>query len=323
MAGSAACSARANCAPRKANAICASSDLEEFSQGLLLVLMPPYRLDADALAKVLQAMRGLRAEGVWLAASLFHRGDDKRASWRLQHIAAKARTPLIATNDVLYHTPERRVLQDVLSCIREKTTIETAGLMLEANAERHLKPAAEMARLFRLYPEAIAETLRFANRISFLARSAQIPVSRRAGAAGQDRARPSRRPDLARCWQDTIPAALTGSWKIPCDKELALIAKLEYAHYFLTVHDIVRYARSQAHPLPGPRLGGQFRGLLLLGVTSVNPAQIDVLFERFISEERQRAARHRRRFRARAPRGGDAVRLSSAMAATARRSAPP
>src|SRR3954451_17622543 len=111
------------------------ADLAEFSEGLLLVLVPAYRFTVDGVSAVLNALRGLPAEGVWLAASPFHRGDDRRRLARLQQIANDVRVPLIATNDVLYHDPARRVLQDVVSCIREKTNIETAGRLLEANAE--------------------------------------------------------------------------------------------------------------------------------------------------------------------------------------------
>ena len=101
--------------------------------------------------------------------------------------------PGIASNDVLYHHPERRALQDVLTCVRDKTTIDKAGRLLESNAERHLKPPDEMARLFRHDPDAIAETLRFADRITFHAGRTEISISRRAGAARQDRAAASRR----------------------------------------------------------------------------------------------------------------------------------
>ena len=96
---------------------------------------------------------------MWLAASLLYRGDDQRRLVRLHRLAATARVPLLATNEVLYHDPARRPLQDVLTCIREKTTIDAIGKRLEANAERYLKPAHEMARLFRDVPEAIAETM--------------------------------------------------------------------------------------------------------------------------------------------------------------------
>ena len=142
-------------------------DLLEFAEGQLLVLTLPHRFETAKALKVLDQLQHSRADGVWLAASLLYRGDDKRRLVRLHRIAATARVPLLATNEVLYHHPARRPLQDVLTCIREKTTIDAIGKRLEANAERHLKPAHEMARLFRDVPEAIAETMRFAGRIDF------------------------------------------------------------------------------------------------------------------------------------------------------------
>ena len=108
-----------------------------------------------------------RADGVWLAASLLYRGDDKRRLARLHRCRRDGQVPLLATNDVLYHHPERRPLQDVLTCIREKTTIEAIGRRLEANAERHLKPAQKWRGCSAIIREAIAETMRFAARIRF------------------------------------------------------------------------------------------------------------------------------------------------------------
>ena len=142
-------------------------DLLEFAEGQLLVLTLPHRFEQAGALKILDRLRECRADGVWLAASLLYRGDDRRRLMRLGHVAAAARVPLLATNEVLYHHPARRPLQDVLTCIREKTTIDAIGRRLQANAERHLKPAQEMARLFRDVPEAIAETMRFASRIHF------------------------------------------------------------------------------------------------------------------------------------------------------------
>ena len=170
----------------------------DFAEGQLLVLALPHRFDAASAQEILQRLKNSRADGVWLAASLLYRGDDKRRLARLHRLALAAKVPLLATNEVLYHHPARRPLQDVLTCIREKTTIDAVGRRLEANAERYLKPAHEMARLFRDLPEAIAETMRFAGRITLFARPAQIPISGRAGAAGQDRAAASGRPDLGR-----------------------------------------------------------------------------------------------------------------------------
>src|SRR3981189_1882338 len=142
-------------------------DLLEFSEGQLLVLTLPHRFDTTKALKVLGQLQRSRADGVWLAASLLYRGDDRRRLGRVEGISETARGPLLATNEVLYHHPARRPLQDVLTCIREKTTIDAIGKRLEANAERYLKTASEMARLFRAFPEAIAETMRFAGRIGF------------------------------------------------------------------------------------------------------------------------------------------------------------
>ena len=261
-------------------------DLKEFSEGLLLVLMPPYRFAADMLTRTLGLMRGMVVDGVWLAASPFHRGDDKRRLARLHHLATSAGVPLIATNDVLYHACERRVLQDVVSCIREKTTIETAGRLLEVNAERHLKPAAEMVRLLRDYPDAIAETVRFASRITFTLDELKyrypdepVPPGKTAQAHLEDLT-----------WQgvDTyFPDGIDAKLRATLQKELALIEKLDYAHYFLTVHDIVRFARSQHILCQGRGSAANSAVCFMLGITSVNPAEIDLLFERFLSEERR------------------------------------
>src|SRR6185503_19887783 len=104
---------------------------------------------------------------VYLTASMLHYGDDKRRLKKLRALARESRAKLLAINDVLYHAPERRALADVIACIRGHKTLESAGRLLEANAERHLKPPEEIARLFREAPEAIAETIRFADRITF------------------------------------------------------------------------------------------------------------------------------------------------------------
>jgi error-prone DNA polymerase len=262
------------------------ADLTEFSDGLLLVLMPPYRVQADSIIQVLGKMRATRADGVWLGAALFHRGDDKRRLARLQQIASSARMPLIATNDVLYHDHGRRVLQDVVTCIREKTSIEIAGRRLEANAERHLKPAAEMARLFRDHPEAIAETLRFARHITFTLDELKYqypdePVP--PGKTAQEHLE-----DLT--WQGVnryFPQGIDLKLRTTLEKELALIEKLDYAHYFLTVHDIVRFARLKNILCQGRGSAANSAVCFMLGITSVNPVEIDLLFERFLSEERR------------------------------------
>jgi error-prone DNA polymerase len=261
------------------------ADLPEFSEGLLLVLMPTYRVDAGLILRTLNALSQLPAEGIWLGASPFHRGDDKRRFANLQHIASTARVPLIATNDVLYHAPERRILQDVVSCIREKTTLEQAGRVLEINAERHLKPAAEMARLFRDYPDAIRETIRFSDCITFSLDQLKYQYPDEPVPPGKSAQQ--HLEDLT--WEGMnrhFPGIHDPKLEATLRKELDLIKELGYAHYFLTVHDIVRYARDQNILCQGRGSAANSAVCYMLDVTSVNPAEVDLLFERFISKER-------------------------------------
>jgi error-prone DNA polymerase len=222
---------------------------------------------------------------VWLAASLIYRGDDRRRLARLDDLAAKAKVPLLATNEVLYHHPARRPLQDVLTCIREKTTIEAVGRKLEANAERFLKTPREMSRLFRDFPEAIAETMRFADRIDFSLDQLKYqypdePVPPGKTAQGH-------LEDLTWAGVDKYFAGkIDDKLRATLKKELALIAELKYAHYFLTVHDIVHYARSQDILCQGRGSAANSAVCYVLGITSVDPTKVDLLFERFISKER-------------------------------------
>jgi error-prone DNA polymerase len=260
-------------------------DLLDFAEGQLLVLVPPHRVDEAQIRTQLARLRQSGADGVWLAASLIYRGDDKRRLARLARLASSVDMPLLATNEVLYHHPARRPLQDVLTCIREKTTIDVAGRRLEANAERHLKPAEEMARLFRDYPEAIAETVRFAGRIRFSLDQLKYqypdePVPR--GKTAQQHLEDLTWAGVKRYFGDDVDPVLRAT----LNKELALIAELNYAHYFLTVHDIVHYARSQKILCQGRGSAANSAVCYVLGITSVDPTKIDLLFERFISKER-------------------------------------
>jgi len=262
------------------------ADLAEFAEGQLMVLMPPYRLDPKLLAETLHKLNALRSDGVWLAASFSYRGDDSRRLARLQEIVDAAHVPLLASNDVLYHVPERRALQDVLTCIREKTTIEKAGRKLESNAERHLKSPQDMARLFEQYPDALAETLRFADRISFSLDDLKYQYPDEPVPPGKTAQQHLEDLTWAGYAGKIAPDFDNDKLRATVAKELALIAKLKYAHYFLTVHDIVRYARSQNILCQGRGSAANSAVCFMLGVTSVNPVEIDLLFERFLSEER-------------------------------------
>ncbi|TPQ30755.1 error-prone DNA polymerase [Bradyrhizobium guangdongense] len=260
-------------------------DLLEFAEGQLLILTLPHRFDAAQAEGILVRLKTSRAEGVWLAASLVYRGDDRRRLAQLDALATKAKVPLLATNEVLYHDPGRRPLQDVLTCIREKTTIEAVGRKLEANAERFLKTPKEMARLFHDFPAAIAETMRFADRIDFSLDQLKYqypdePVPPGKTAQGH-------LEDLT--WagvQKYFGGRISDALRATLNKELALIAELKYAHYFLTVHDIVHYARSQNILCQGRGSAANSAVCYVLGITSVDPTKVDLLFERFISKER-------------------------------------
>lgn len=261
------------------------ADLLEFSEGQLLILTLPHRFELAQALEILAKLKASRAEGVWLAASLIYRGDDRRRLARLDDLAAKARVPLLATNEVLYHDPGRRPLQDVLTCIREKTTIEAVGRKLETNAERFLKTPREMARLFRDFPGAIAETMRFADKIDFSLDQLKYqypdePVPPGKTAQGH-------LEDLTWAGVDTyFGGKIDDKLRATLKKELALIAELKYAHYFLTVHDIVHYARSQNILCQGRGSAANSAVCYVLGITSVDPTKVDLLFERFISKER-------------------------------------
>ncbi|MGY3109619.1 error-prone DNA polymerase [Bradyrhizobium sp. LM6.9] len=261
------------------------ADLLAFSEGQLLILTLPHRFDAAQAQDILAKLKASRAEGVWLAASLIYRGDDRRRLAQLDDLAAKAKVPLLATNEVLYHDAGRRPLQDVLTCIREKTTIEAVGRRLEANAERFLKTPREMARLFRDFPEAIAETMRFADKITFSLDQLKYqypdePVP--PGKSAQGHLEDMTWAGVDKYFDGEIDDKLRATLK----KELALIAELKYAHYFLTVHDIVHYARSQNILCQGRGSAANSAVCYVLGITSVDPTKVDLLFERFISKER-------------------------------------
>jgi error-prone DNA polymerase len=261
------------------------NDLSEFAEGQLLVLTLPHRFETAKALKILDHLQRSRAECVWLAASLLYRGDDRRRLARLQRIAATARVPLLATNEVMYHDPARRPLQDVLTCIREKTTIDAIGKRLEANAERYLKPAAEMIRLFRDVPEAIAETVRFADRITFSPDQLKYQYPDEPVPPGKTAQQ--HLEDLTWAGADQyFPQGIDSGLRVTLRKELDLIAELQYAYYFLTVHDIVHYARSQNILCQGRGSAANSAVCYVLGVTSVNPSEVNLLFERFISKER-------------------------------------
>jgi error-prone DNA polymerase len=276
------------------------ADLLAYRDGQVVVLLPS--ATAEFAARVAADFPGQ----AYLAAHHLYRGDDARRLSRLAALAEACGLPLVATGDVLYHTPGRRPLQDVLTCIREGCTIHEAGFRLAANAERHLKPAAEMARLFRGHEDAVGRSLEIVARCRFsldelryeypeeTVPDGRTPQQRLAelawkGAAERFCKKPS--PPLTPALSPRTGGE-GGNGGIP-DKvrqliahELRLIERLDYARYFLTVHDLVAFARGRGILCQGRGSAANSAVCYALGITAVDPARIDVLFERFISAAR-------------------------------------
>ena len=223
---------------------------------------------------------------LYLAARHTYRGDDRARIESLARMAERTRVPLVATGAVLYHSPMRRPLQDVLTCIREKCTLANAGLRLEANAERHLKAPSEMARLFKGYEDALARTVEIAEACRFSLDELRYEYP--------DEPVPQGKTPQTHLEELTWEGA---AWRFPngipekvrdaLEKELTLIAALDYAPYFLTVHDIVHYARSAGILCQGRGSAANSAVCYCLAITNVDPSEIDLLFERFISPERR------------------------------------
>lgn len=270
---------------KKGECLLTLDDLIKQHQGMLFAVVPPQQCDGK-FSDLLRQLCELSGGNTWLFASMLYRGRDLRRLRNLQEIAQMAGTPLIASNDVLYHTHERRALQDVVSCIREKTTIEKAGRILESNAERHLKDGNEMVRLFRDIPEAIAEARRFADFVGFSFDQLKYIYPDEPVPPGMT---PQRYLESL-AWKG-IRAKYRG-FKPPrvcrlLHKELRLIRQLDYANYFITVHDIVAYANSQGILCQGRGSAANSAVCYALGVTAVNPLLIKVLLARFLSKERR------------------------------------
>ena len=255
-------------------------------EGMVALAPAPDIID-DAFEARLKAWARAWPDRLYLAAAPLHRGDDRARLNRLAALAGRAGAPMVATNAVLYHDPGRRMLQDVLTCVREGCTIDQAGLRLRANAERFLKPPEEMVRLFRGHEDALARTLEIVDACRFSLDELRyeypdepVPPGKTPQAHLQDLTFKGARE----FWPDGPPRKIVETIR----KELRLIRKVKYAAYFLTVHDIVAWARAQPEPILCQGRGSAANSVVCycLGITSVDPSDQDVLFERFISEQR-------------------------------------
>ena len=260
------------------------ADLDRHAASLVMIAVPPSTL-RPASEAALRSLLGDYRRQCYMALTRRHRSDDDRQLRRLSELAASVRAPVMATNDVRYHLPDRRPLHDVLTCVRLRRTIETAGRALEPNAERHLKSPGEMARLFEAWPGAIECTMEVVERCPFSLEELRYEYPDEPVPDGLT-------PDqqLANLtWEGArqlYPKGVPDNVSETVCKELGILESLGYARYFLTVHDIVRFAKSKGILCQGRGSSANSAVCYCLGITAVNPAEIDLLFERFVSTER-------------------------------------
>lgn len=260
------------------------ADLVVYAEGLMAVLVPD--LADDACAFRLRRLKDVFADRAYLALTLRRRPNDQLRLFELSALAETAGVPTVVTNDVLFHTPERRILQDVVTCIRHNVTIDNAGFRRERHADRYLKPPTEMYRLFPRYSDAVARTHALAARCTFSLDELvyQYPEERQFSDLTPQQALEKLTWEGAeRRYGFDVPLKVRNS----LERELRLIAQLDYAPYFLTVNSIVRFARSQNILCQGRGSAANSAVCYVLGITSIDPAQSDLLFERFISVERR------------------------------------
>ncbi len=262
-------------------------DLSEHARGFVAIASP-----SDGMANTPATLARIRdtfdPDALSLALTHHYAHEDQAHEHTRVALARRAGVPLVATNDVLYHSPQRRMLQDVLTCIRLGCTLSEAGYALQANAERHLRQPDEVHRLYAEQPEAIQRSLAIAERTSGFSMDL-IRYEYPDEVVPQGSTPQSHLECLT--WEGAearYPSGVPEKVVRQIRHELTLIAELNYAPYFLTVEDIVRFARSLTPPILCQGRGAAANSAVCycLGVTAVDPDRISVLFERFISKER-------------------------------------
>ncbi|MFN3279188.1 MAG: error-prone DNA polymerase [Paracoccus hibiscisoli] len=260
------------------------SDLDAHADGLLAILIPDTADDICALR--LRRLRDRFGDRAHLALTLRRRPNDQLRLHDLSRLAARMGVATVVTNDVLFHDPARRILQDVVTAIRHTTTVDALGFRRERHADRYLKAPSEMARLFPRHPDALARTATIADRCRFSLDDLRYQYP-------EERDDPSLTPQEtleALTWAGAAtryPDGLPPNVRAQLQHELRLIAQLEYAPYFLTVNSIVRFARRRGILCQGRGSAANSAVCYVLGITSIDPREGNLLFERFISAERR------------------------------------
>jgi len=266
------------------------ADVYEHAKGMLFTLVMPNQLNRrfnfeDDFVENLGEYKDALPGQLYLSASRSYLGNDDKLIFRIKQLSDFYSIPVVATGDVHYHIPMRRELQDVLTCVREKCTIQEAGFRLHQNAERYLKPVEEIYRLFRKYPEAIRHTLAIAEACTFSLDELKYVYPEEINNSGRN---PLEELEHL-TWKgahdfygEDIPEKVVGM----VNRELAFVKEMDYANYFLFVDDIVREARNRGILCQGRGSAANSAICFCLGITSVNPMKFDLLFERFISPAR-------------------------------------
>ncbi|CAN7294721.1 error-prone DNA polymerase [Pararhizobium sp. LjRoot235] len=267
----------------KNNCILHFDDVILYSEGLLAVLIP--NLPDDACAVQMRKLAEVFGDRAYVALSLRRRPNDQLRLHELSNIAARFKVRTVVTNDVLFHEPGRRQLQDVVTCIRNNTTIDEVGFERERHADRYLKPPEEMERLFPRYPEALRRTMEIVDRCKFSLEELTYQYPEEAIIPGKT-PQESLEHYVWECAPDRYPEGLPDDVLKTVRHELDLIRTMKYAPYFLTVFSIVRFARSQGILCQGRGSAANSAVCYILGVTSIDPSTNDLLFERFVSQER-------------------------------------
>jgi DNA-directed DNA polymerase III PolC len=259
-------------------------DLAAHAEGILAIVLPPRRPEEPVFRERLRALARLFGDRCYLAGTMLFRGDDARRLAQLDNLAAEMGVGLVATNDVHYHVPERRALHDVVTAIRLGCTVDELGFRRFASAERHLKEPEEMARLFRRHPHAIERTQEIVERCRFSLDQLtyQYPIQYEGGETPMDKL-------MRLTWEGSAwryPEGVPGEVANTIRHEFELIRNKAIAPYFLTVHEIVWQARKMGILCQGRGSAANSAVCYCLGITSVNPKEVKVLFERFLSNER-------------------------------------
>ncbi len=265
-------------------------DLFSFLQDVKVIIIPPLELNANLefepdFKEILVEYRKAFKNDLYIAVSRSYQGTDQKYFFRLAQLSNENMIPLVANNDIYYHSPERRQLQDIVTCIREKCTIHNAGFRLFPNAERYLKDENEMKRLFMHYPDAIKRTQEIALACKFSLDELKYEYPEELTTEG----RTPQEELTFLAWEgakqyfgEIIPDKTSKA----INHELSFIEQMNYAAYFLTVYDIVRFARSKGILCQGRGSAANSTVCYCLGITAVDPTKFDLLFERFISAAR-------------------------------------